>query len=104
MITEVKLQSNNGESTARFWSAIFDVPAQDLGDRSWRIAPPNGPAVVVSTARVWETISRYADLTVEVDAGAADRLRENGFEVSKDGSQAVDVNGCDNTVVLVQTS
>lgn len=102
MITEIRLQSNNGESTARFWSAIFNVPAEALGDGRWRITPPNGPAVVVSTTRVVETISRYVDLTVAVDSGAADRLRESGFEVSKDGSQAVDVNGCDNTVFLVQ--
>lgn len=102
MITEIKLQSNNGESTARFWSAIFNVPAEELGDGRWRITPATGPAVVVSTARVWETISRYVDLTVAVDSGAPDRLRENGFEVAVDGSQAVDVNGCDNTVFLVQ--
>lgn len=102
MITEVKLQSNDGASTARFWSAIFNVPAQDLGDGRWRIAPPNGPTVVVTTTRVVETISRYVDLTVAVDSGAADRLRALGFEVAEDGSQAVDVNGCDNTVVLVQ--
>lgn len=102
MITKIKLQSNNSESTARFWSAIFNVPAEELGDGSWRITPATGPAVVVSTARVWETISRYVDLTVAVDSGAPDRLRENGFEVAVDGSQAVDVNGCDNTVFLVQ--
>lgn len=103
MITEIRLQSNNADSTARFWSAIFGVQAQKLGDGSWRITPAAGPAVVVSTARVWETISRYVDVTVAVDAGAADRLRESGFDVSVDGSQAVDVNGCDNTVFLVQT-
>lgn len=103
MITEVKLQSNNGASTAAFWSAIFGVPAQDLSDGRWRITPVTGPAVVVITARVWETISRYVDLTVQVDVGAADRLRALGFEVADDGSQAVDVNGCDNTVTLVQT-
>ncbi|WP_170092343.1 hypothetical protein [Mycobacteroides abscessus] len=102
MITEVRLDSNDAESTARFWSAIFNVPAEELGDGRWRITPVTGPAVVVSTARVWETISRYVDLTVAVDAGAADRLRENGFEVARDGSQAVDVNGTDATVVLLQ--
>jgi hypothetical protein len=83
VITEIRLNSNNGESTARFWSAIFDVPAEELGDGRWRITPPNGPAVVVSTARVWETISRYVDLTISVDSGAVDRLRENGFEVGR---------------------
>lgn len=102
MITEIKLQSNNGESTARFWSAIFGVPAVQLSDGRWRITPVTGPAIVVSTSRVWETISRYVDLIVEVDAAVVDRLRELGFEVSADGSQAVDVNGCDNTVFLVQ--
>lgn len=102
MITEVKLQSNSAESTAAFWSAIFNVPAEELGHDLWRITPPNGPAVVVTTTRVVETISRYVDLTVAVDSGAADRLRALGFEVAEDGSQAVDVNGCDNTVFLVQ--
>ncbi len=103
MITEIGLQSNNAEGTAAFWSAIFNVSAQDLGDGSWRIAPAAGPAVVVSTARVTETISRYVDLTVAVDAAAADRLRALGFEVAHDGSQAVDTNGTDATVFLVQT-
>lgn len=103
MITEIRLQSNNADSTARFWSAIFNVSAEALGDGRWRITPATGPAVLVSTSRVWETISRYVDVTVAVDAGAADRLRELGFEVAHDGSQAVDVNGCDNTVFLMQT-
>jgi ABC-type enterochelin transport system substrate-binding protein len=102
VITELRLNSNAAENTARFWSAIFNVPAEALGDGRWRITPAAGPTVVVDTARVWETISRYVDVTVAVDAGAADRLRENGFEVAVDGSQAVDVNGCDNTVFLVQ--
>ncbi|ALM19098.1 hypothetical protein [Mycobacteroides abscessus] len=103
MITEVRLNSNSAASSCRFWSAIFNVPAEALGDDSWRITPGARPAVVVSTTRVVETISRYVDLTVEVDGGAADRLRALGFEVADDGSQAVDVNGCDNTVFLVQT-
>lgn len=102
MITQICLNSNSAEITAAFWSAIFGVSAEELGDSRWRITPPVGPAVVVTTTRVVETISRYVDLTVAVDSGAADRLRENGFEVSTDGSQAVDVNGCDNTVFLVQ--
>lgn len=101
MITELLLVSNNGESTAAFWSAIFNVPAEDLGDGRWRVEPVAGPAVTVSTARVAETISRYADLTVVTDHGAADRLRQLGYEVALDGSQAVDVNGTDSTVHLV---
>ncbi|MBF6387138.1 hypothetical protein IU444_23715 [Nocardia farcinica] len=102
MITEIRLNSNSAESTAAFWSAIFNVPAEELGDGRWRITPAVGPAVAVSTSRVWETISRYIDLTVAVDAGAPDRLRELGFEVAHDGSQAVDTNGTDATVFLMQ--
>lgn len=102
MITEVRLNSNSAESSARFWSAIFNMPAQDFGDGSWRITPANGPAVAVSTTRVVESISRSVDLTIAVDAGAPDRLRELGFHVAHDGSQAVDVNGCD-TVFPVRT-
>lgn len=103
MIAEIRLNSNSAESSARFWTALLNVPAQDLGDGRWRITPVTGPAVVVSTARVVETISRYVEVTVAVDSRAADRLRALGFEVAEDGSQAVDVNGCDNTVFLVQT-
>lgn len=102
MITEIRLNSNSAESTAAFWSAIFNVPAQEIGGGRWHVTPAAGPAVVVSTAQVVETISRYVDITVAVDTGAADRLRESGFEVSADGSQAVDVNGTDATVFLVQ--
>ncbi|ANO17397.1 Uncharacterised protein [Mycobacteroides abscessus subsp. abscessus] len=101
MIIEIRLQSNNGASTARFWSAVFGLPAEELGGGAWRVAPLAGSAVVVRTATVAETISRYADMTVRVDGGAADRLRAAGFEVAVDGSQAVDVNGTDATVFLV---
>ncbi|RIR77083.1 hypothetical protein D2E65_16020 [Mycobacteroides abscessus] len=103
MITKIKLQSNNSESTARFWSAIFGVRAVQLSAGRWRITPAAGPVVMVATTQVVETISRYVDVTVAVDSGAPDRLRALGFEVSVDGSKAVDVNGCDNTVFLVQT-
>ncbi len=101
MITEIRLNSNDAASTARFWAAIFNVSTENLGGGRYRITPAGGPAVVVATTAVWQTISRYADMTVVVDHGAADRLRENGFEVSVDGIQAVDVNGCDNTVQLI---
>lgn len=108
MIAEIRLVSNDGGSTARFWSAILNVAAEDLGpDRwgqhSWRISPAVGPDVLVSTTLVWQAITR-CDLVVECDAGSPDRLRALGFEVALDGSQAVDVNGCDNTVFLVVVS
>lgn len=101
MITELLLVSNNGESTAAFWGAVFNTPPTDLGGGRWRVTPVAGPAVTVSTARVAETISRYADMTVETDPAAPDRLRALGFEVALDGSAAVDVNGTDATVYLV---
>ncbi|WP_396909868.1 hypothetical protein [Mycolicibacterium sp.] len=106
MIAEIRLQSNNVESTATFWSAIFDVPAVQLADGRWRVAPAEGPAVVVRTATVAETISRYCDMTVRADGAAADRLRAAAFEVSLPGwpLSAVDINGTDATVFLVVKS
>ncbi|WP_018600937.1 VOC family protein [Mycobacterium sp. 155] len=101
MITEIRLVSNDGGSSAAFWSVIFNRPAEDLGGGRWRVTPATGPAIVITTASVAETISRYVDLTVTVDHAAADRLRELGrYEVALDGTQAVDLNGCDNTVYL----
>lgn len=99
MITELRLVSNSGESTARFWSAVFNRPAENLGDGRWRAEPVAGPIVSISTARVVEAITRV-DLTVTCDRGAADRLRALDFEVALDGSAAVDVNGTDATVYL----
>ncbi|SHX68567.1 Uncharacterised protein [Mycobacteroides abscessus subsp. abscessus] len=100
MITEIRLVSNDGASTAKFWGAVFNVPPVDLGGGRWRVTPVAGPAVSISTARVVEAITRV-DLTVVSDPAAADRLRALDFEVAHDGSQAVDVNGTDSTVHLV---
>lgn len=100
MITEIRLVSNNGLTTASFWAAVLNAPAENLGSGRWRISPEAGPAVRVATTPVWQAITRV-DITVQCDAGAADRLRELGFEVAHDGRQAVDVNGTDATVHLV---
>ncbi|MGV7586367.1 hypothetical protein PJI74_01365 [Mycobacterium kansasii] len=100
MITEIRLVSNDGASTAAFWSAILNTPAEDLGGGRWRIEPAAGPSVSISTARVVEAITRV-DLTVTCDPAAPDRLRALDFEVALDGSAAVDVNGTDATVYLV---
>lgn len=100
MIAEIRLVSNNSTSTARFWGATFNVDPEYLGEGWWRIEPTIGPDIVVSTARSVEAITSV-DMTVGCDDGAPDRLRAAGFEVALDGSQAVDVNGCDNTVHLV---
>lgn len=100
MITEIRLVSNDAESTARFWSAVFNVPAVQLGDGRWRLTPVAGPVVTVTTARAVEAITAV-DMTVTVDHGSADRLRALDFEVALDGTQAVDVNGTDSTVHLV---
>lgn len=101
MITAIHLNSGDSASTARFWGALFNVEPVYLGGGRWRIEPIAGPAVVVSPTTVAEAISEYADMTVVPFPGAADRLRALGFEVADDGSQAVDLNGCDNTVRLV---
>ncbi|MBE5469503.1 hypothetical protein [Mycobacteroides abscessus] len=101
MITELRLVSNHGESTAAFWGAVFNTPPTDLGGGRWRVTPVAGPTVTITTARVAEAITSV-DMTVVTDHGAADRLCEAGFEVAHDGSAAVDVNGCDNTVFLVE--
>lgn len=100
MITEIRLVSNDGASTAAFFGAIFNAPAVDLGGGRWRVTPVAGPTVTITTARVVEAITS-ADLTVTVDHGAPDRLRALDFEVALDGSAAVDVNGTDATVYLV---
>ncbi|WP_217161014.1 hypothetical protein [[Mycobacterium] fortunisiensis] len=99
MITEIRLVSNDGASTAAFWSAIFNTPVENLGDGRWRVTPVAGPTVTVSTARVVEAITAV-DLTVVCDPAAADRLRALGYEVAHDGTSAVDVNGTDATVFL----
>jgi len=99
VITEIRLVSNDGSSTAAFWSAILNTPAEDLGGGRWRIEPAAGPSVSISTARVVEAITR-GDMTVVCDHAAADRLRALDFEVALDGFAAVDVNGTDATVYL----
>ncbi|MFV8172482.1 MULTISPECIES: hypothetical protein [Mycolicibacterium] len=102
MIAEIRLVSNNSTSTARFWGAIFNVDPEYLGEGWWRIEPAVGPDIVVSTAATAQAITSV-DMIVACDADAPDRLRTRGFEVSLPGEppQAVDVNGCDNTVHLV---
>lgn len=97
MITEIRLVSNNGLTTAQFWAAILDAPAERLRDGQWRVSPETGPAARVGTTPVWQAITR-CDMMVTVDVGAPDRLRELGFEVAHDGRQAVDVNGTDATM------
>ncbi|WP_071288518.1 hypothetical protein [Mycolicibacterium llatzerense] len=103
MIAEIRLVSNDGASTAAFWGAIFHVEPEDLGEGWWRIEPAVGPDVVVSTAAAVEAITS-CDMIVGTDAGAPDRLRQLGFEVAHDGSQAVDVNGTNGNVFLVTDS
>lgn len=103
MITELVLLSNDVSITRRFWAAIFGTEPVDLGDGEWRVTHPSGlPAVRIRRALTWNHITTV-DLTVTCDDAAADRLREQGFEVSSPGFplSAVDGNGTDSTVKLV---
>ncbi|OBA92986.1 hypothetical protein A5666_00135 [Mycolicibacterium fortuitum] len=104
MITELCLLTNSLEISERFWTAIYPEAAVERGtdrwDKSWlRIAPAAGPAVTIAEAIAAHLITTV-DMLVQVDAGAADRLRAAGFEVAHDGAQAVDVNATDSTIKL----
>lgn len=104
MINELRLLTNSVEISERFWTALYPDAVVERGtdrwDKPWlRIAPETGPAVRIAEAVEWHLITRV-DLVVQVDAGAAARLREAGFEVAHDGSQAVDVNATDSTIKL----
>lgn len=101
MISEIRLVSNDGASTAAFFGAIFNAPAVDLGGGRWRVTPVAGPTVTITTARVVEAITR-CDMTVVTDRGAADRLRAAGFPVSSPGFplSAEDLNGTHGAVFL----
>lgn len=68
----------------RFWSPLFDAMSEHVGGNQFIVRPPTGPSIVVEYApghvadrnrtHEWQP-------TVAVDADAADRLQENGFEV-----------------------
>ncbi|WP_017205601.1 hypothetical protein [Mycobacteroides abscessus] len=104
MITEIRLLTNSLEISEKFWAATYPDATVERGTDRWgrawiRIAPEAGPAVRIAEAVEWRQITTV-DMEVRVDAGAADRLREAGFEVAHDGSQAVDVNATDATIQL----
>lgn len=104
MITELRLLTNSLEISEKFWVAIYPDATVERGVDRWgrtrlRIAPETGPAVRIAEAVEWNLITTV-DLVVKTDAGAADRLREAGFEVARDGLQAVDVNATDSTIKL----
>lgn len=101
MITELRLVSSDGASTAAFWSAIFNTPAENLGDGRWRVTSLSGLSVRIEQTRVVEAITRI-DLEVACDAGAPDRLRAAGFPVSSPGFplSAEDLNGTDGLALL----
>ncbi|RIS02731.1 hypothetical protein D2E70_16120 [Mycobacteroides abscessus] len=104
MITGLRLHTNSLDISEKFWRAIYPGAVVERGvdrwGRAWiRIAPEVGPAVRIAEAVEWHLITTV-DMVVRVDAGAADRLREAGFEVAHNGAQAVDVNATDSTVYL----
>ncbi|MDO3110437.1 helix-turn-helix domain-containing protein [Mycobacteroides abscessus] len=71
----------------RFWSPLFDSPSEHLGGNQFIVRPPTGPSIVVEYAPTHEgdhSRTQVWQPTIAVDVDAADRLRENGFEV-RDG-------------------
>ncbi|MBN7327743.1 DNA binding domain, excisionase family [Mycobacteroides abscessus subsp. abscessus] len=83
-----------------FWgTGMFDMLGENLGRTAWGnsrfiVRPQIGPAIVVEYAPADEILRDQAHMwqpTAAVDVGAADRLRQYGFEV-RDG-QAVSPDG-----------
>ncbi|MEC4615721.1 hypothetical protein [Tsukamurella tyrosinosolvens] len=96
-ITELRLVTNSLDISEKFWTAIYaDTAVQRVGGEL-RVTPPAGPALLLVEALAAHLITTV-DMDITVDDGAADRLRVAGFDVSRDGRYAVDVNGTDATV------
>ncbi|MFD9829065.1 hypothetical protein ACFWXB_16455 [Tsukamurella tyrosinosolvens] len=96
-ITDLRLVVNSLDISERFWTAIYpDAAVQQVGGEL-RITPPEGPALLLVEAVAAHLITTV-DMELTVDAGAADRLREAGFDVSGDGHYVVDVNATDSTI------
>jgi len=96
-ITEMRLVTNSLDISERFWHVIYpDAAVERVGGELW-ITPPAGPALLLVEALAAHLITTV-DMVLAVDAGAADRLREAGFDVSSDGRYVVDVNATDSTV------
>lgn len=96
-VTELRLVTNDIGISERFWTAIYADTAVERVGGELRITPPNGPALQLVEALAAHLITTV-DMEIAVDAAAADRLREAGFDVSRDGRYVVDVNGTDSTV------
>lgn len=98
-ITELRLVTNSLDTSEQFWRAIYPAAVVERVGGELRIAPPVGPALLLVEAIVAHLITTV-EMVVQTDADAADRLREAGFEVAEDGTQAVDVNATDATIHL----
>ncbi|MGX9294432.1 hypothetical protein [Tsukamurella paurometabola] len=96
-ITELRLVTNSLDISERFWRAIYpDAAVQRVVGELW-ITSPVGPALLLVEAVAAHLITTV-DMEIVVDAGAAERLSEAGFDVSHDGRYVVDANGTDSTV------
>ncbi|MGC5024385.1 hypothetical protein ACLQ3K_06470 [Tsukamurella sp. DT100] len=96
-ITELRLVTNSLDISERFWTAIYADAAVERIGGELRITPQEGPALLLVEALAAHLITTV-DMEIVVDDDAADRLRANGFDVSRDGRYVVDVNGTDATV------
>ena len=100
-ITELRLVTNDLGISERFWRAICPDTAVERVGGELRITPPAGPALLLVEALAAHLITTV-DIEIVVDAGAADRLRAAGFDVSRDGRYVVDINGTDSTVRMAE--
>ncbi|NMD56557.1 MULTISPECIES: hypothetical protein [Tsukamurella] len=96
-ISKLRLITNSLAISERFWRAIYPDAAVERDGGGLRITPPAGPALLFIEALAAHLITTV-DMELAVDAGAADRLREAGFDVSSDGRYVVDVNATESTV------
>ncbi|MFF0707030.1 hypothetical protein [Gordonia sputi] len=106
-VVEVRLVTYDVRLSEQFWRAVWP----DAATVRWTefthghaleflsIMPTAGPTLRFLEANGAPAITSV-DLRVTTDVDAADRLREAGFEVSGDGTRAVDVNATDADIWL----
>ncbi|BDD80664.1 hypothetical protein TPB0596_04270 [Tsukamurella pulmonis] len=96
-VTELALVTNSLDISELFWRTVYPDAVVERLAGELRVTPPAGPALLLVEALAAHLITTV-DMEIVVDAGAAERLSEAGFDVSRDGRHVVDVNATDSTV------
>lgn len=106
-VAELQLITNSLQVSQHFWRAVWP----DATVERWTeftdadaleflsITPSAGPTLKFLAATTNAAITSV-NLSVTTDADAAARLREAGFEVTADGTSAVDMNATEATIHL----